>query len=516
MLFNSYLFIFLFLPVTLLIYFRLGVAGQVRAAIAWLVGASLFFYAWWNPVYLGLLLASLIFNYGFGTMLAGARDRPLAARQLLLTAGVAANLAVLSYFKYANFFLDSLNLLTGAQIEFVRVILPLGISFITFQKIAYLVDAHRGETRDYNFLHFCLFVTFFPQLIAGPIVHHREVIPQFGEPRIFRPSAENLSVGFTLFAFGLFKKVMIADNLALHATPVFNAAAHGTPLTLLEAWSGALAYTLQLYFDFSGYSDMAIGLARLFGVRLPINFFSPYKAVNIIDFWRRWHITLSRFLRDYLYIALGGNRQGAARRYLNLLITMLLGGLWHGAGWTFVFWGGLHGLYLIINHAWQALRRAAGFDPGHGTRAGRALARVITFVAVVVSWVFFRAENFDAALAMLGGMAGLNGVTLPVDYQPVLGGLAALGIGFGKPAYSGNWPWLLLCLGVVWFAPNTLELMRRYRPALRWFVAEPSRPVGRTWLVWRPNRVWMIITMMVLLVSLLNMAEVSEFLYFQF
>ena len=515
MLFNSYIFIFLFLPVTLLVFYRIGARGHFRVAIAWLVGASLFFYGWWNPAYLGLLLASLIFNYAFGMLLAGARSMGLARRRVLLTIGVGANLAVLGYFKYANFFLGGVNALTGAHMEFARVILPLGISFITFQKIAYLVDAHRGETREYDFLQFCLFVTFFPQLIAGPIVHHREVIPQFNETRLYRLNYENLAVGLTIFAIGLFKKVLIADSAALHATPVFDAAAHGAALTLLDAWSGALAYTLQLYFDFSGYSDMAIGLARLFGIRLPINFHSPYKAVNIIDFWRRWHITLSRFLRDYLYFALGGNRKGPVRRYANLLITMLLGGLWHGAGWTFVFWGGLHGLYLAINHAWQALRRRLGGDPARSTTAGRALARFVTFLAVVVAWVFFRAGNLDAALVLLRGMSGLSGVLLPAEYQPVLAVLAPSGIAFGKLAYSGAWPLLVVLLWVAWFAPNSMEILRRYRPALTNF-SGAMLMATRTPITWRANRLWMLLTAVLLLASILSMGEVSEFLYFQF
>jgi D-alanyl-lipoteichoic acid acyltransferase DltB (MBOAT superfamily) len=516
MLFNSYIFIFLFLPVTLLVFYRIGARGHFRIAIAWLVSASLFFYGWWNPAYLWLIFASLLFNYGFGMLLANAHARRLAHRRLLLAVGVGVNLAVLGYFKYFNFLLDSYNLVSGSHIEFVRIILPLGISFITFQKIAYLVDAHRGETREYDFLHFCLFVLFFPQLIAGPIVHHREVIPQFREARIYRLDYGNLAVGLTLFAFGLFKKVMIADSIALHATPVFDAAAHGAHLTLLEAWGGALAYTVQLYFDFSGYSDMAIGLARLFGVRLPVNFYSPYKAVNIIDFWRRWHITLSRFLREYLYIALGGNRKGARRRYANLLVTMLLGGLWHGAGWTFVFWGGLHGLYLVINHAWQALRRALGHDPARSTAAGRGLARLVTFLAVVFAWVFFRSESFDAALALLRGMAGLNGVLLPQGWQGALGMLAAHGVEFGRLAYSGGGLFLFVLLALAWFAPNSAEILRRYRPVLRRFPGGAPARRGRAWLAWRPNLLWLAVSAGLLLVSLTHMSRVSEFLYFQF
>ena len=295
--------------------------------------------------------------------------------------------------------------------------LPLGISFFTFQKIAYLVDAYRGEVRAGGFLSFALFVTFFPQLIAGPIVHHSEVIPQFGQKSTYRPNLDNLSMGIGIFVLGLAKKTVLADSIATYATPVFRAAQAGADPTLFEAWGGALAYTFQLYFDFSGYSDMAIGLALMFNIRLPINFNSPYKATNIIDFWRRWHITLSRFLRDYLYIPLGGNRHGVARRYANLMLTMLLGGLWHGAGWTFIVWGGLHGIFLVINHFWHALGVGSATTSGARPGSDGSAARTITFLAVMVAWVFFRAEDFDAATRILAGMAGLNGVQLPASYH---------------------------------------------------------------------------------------------------
>jgi len=264
-------------------------------------------------------------------------------------------------------------------------VLPLGISFFTFQKIALLADAYEGKIQSLNFLDYALFVLFFPQLIAGPIVHHSEAMSQFQTRGPVQASV--IAMGLTIFAIGLANKVLLADSLAVYATPQFDAAAAGAPLSFLAAWSGALAYTLQLYFDFSGYTDMAIGAALLFGVRLPLNFNSPYKARNIIDFWRRWHMTLSRFLRDYLYIPLGGNRHGKLSRYLNLFITMLFGGLWHGAGWTFIFWGALHGFYLAINHGWEALlaRFGAGdVNPGGARRLG---AQVVTFLAVVVGWV---------------------------------------------------------------------------------------------------------------------------------
>ncbi|MDY6896734.1 MAG: MBOAT family protein, partial [Cyanobacteriota bacterium] len=394
MLFNSLEFIFLFLPITLLAFFQIGKTGNYRFAIAFLVAASVLFYGWWNPPYLILLIFSLIFNYFIGSALSN-KFKIYFSKKLLLTLGIIVNLALIGYFKYANFFLSSVSGLVGKNFDIENIVLPLAISFFTFQQIAYLVDAYKGETKEYNFLDYCLFVTFFPQLIAGPIVHHKEVMPQFADKSTYRFNLENMAVGMTIFSMGLFKKVVFADNIAVYATPIFKAASEGVAPALFEAWIAALAYTLQLYFDFSGYSDMAIGIARMFGIKLPINFNSPYKAISISDFWRRWHITLSNFLRDYLYIPLGGSRKGEIRRNLNLLITMLLGGLWHGAGWTFVFWGGLHGTYLVINHQYRSLRKRLGHDLRNTNWLDRGFGWLITFVAVVIGWVFFRAESID-------------------------------------------------------------------------------------------------------------------------
>jgi alginate O-acetyltransferase complex protein AlgI len=424
MLFNSAEFIFMFLPVVLLVFYMIGSFGNHRVAISWLVGASLFFYGWWNPAYLGLMLGSILFNYAMGTVLVGGKGGPHA--RFMLAVGVACNLAILGYFKYANFFVDNFNVVSGSSYHLETIILPLAISFFTFQQITFLVDASRGETREYNFLHYSLFVTFFPQLIAGPIVHHREMLPQFAKDSIYRVNQSSLAIGLVIFFLGLFKKVVLADGVAAYATPVFDAAESGVVITFFEAWAGALAYTFQLYFDFSGYSDMAIGIARMFNINLPLNFYSPYKAVNIIEFWRRWHMTLSRFLRDYLYFPLGGNRKGQPRRYVNLMITMLLGGLWHGAGWTFVAWGFMHGVFLVINHAWHGVRRFFGSDPGSLGFTGRSVAWLITFLSVVVSWVMFRAESFESATNVLQGMAGMNGFVLPAQIAAIIPGLGKL------------------------------------------------------------------------------------------
>lgn len=354
MLFNSYTYILVFLPAALLVFHALRRMRLHRSSLLSLVVFSLVFYAWWNPVYLLLLVPLTLANFAIATRIARARDsQPTLARALMIS-GVTGNLGVLGYFKYANFFVDNVDRLLGLDWVLAAVVLPLGISFFTFQKIAFIVDSYRGKIDRYDLLEFALFVSFFPQLIAGPIVHHSEVLPQF---RQRSPALNELfPMGLTIFVMGLAKKVLLADNAARYATPAFDAAAAGDHLGMWGAWNGVLAYTAQLYFDFSGYTDMAIGAALLFGIRLPLNFASPYKAQSIIDFWRRWHMTLSRFLRDYLYVPLGGNRHGEARRYANLLATMVLGGLWHGAAWTFVFWGALHGAYLVVNHLWRAIR----------------------------------------------------------------------------------------------------------------------------------------------------------------
>jgi len=516
MLFNSYIFIFCFLPVVLLGFHLLGKYRDQRLALGWLVGASLFFYGWWNPPYLALILASIVLNYAIGRVLL---DRP---RQSVLVFGLLLNIALLGYFKYANFFIENIHMLGFDDMVLEQVVLPLAISFFTFQQIAYLCDAYKGETKDHSFLHYCLFVTFFPQLIAGPIVHHKEMLPQFLQKTTCRLSVDSLAIGLTIFFLGLFKKVVFADGCSEYATPIFNAADQGVALTFLEAWLGSLAYTFQLYFDFSGYSDMAIGLARMFGIVLPVNFFSPYKANNIIDFWRRWHITLSRFLKDYLYIPLGGNRRGATRRYINLMITMLLGGLWHGAGWTFVLWGALHGLYLIINHAWHALKsRVFGSQVTRSTVASRVLARGITFFAVVFAWVMFRSESLDGALVMYSAMLGGNGISLPVSLASQLGAfLDVSGVVFDGSFHNNivgdvrtGW-WLVLLLAVVsFYAPNTLEWMSQKNPALG---LNHFKIMGHRRLYWQPTALFSAIMSMVVVYSLMKIPGASEFLYFRF
>jgi alginate O-acetyltransferase complex protein AlgI len=499
MLFNSYAFLFAFLPVALAGYVLLG-RRSVTLAAGWLTLASLFFYGWWDARYLPLLLGSILFNYATGRAIAARAGRPAAGR--LLALGIGADLALLVVYKYSALFIDSANRLAGLGLPVPELILPLGISFFTFTQIAFLVDAWAGKVHETRLVHYALFVTYFPHLIAGPVLHHGEMMSQFEQARNYRLRLNNVLIGSSIFVFGLAKKVLLADNLAPLAGAVFEGDAHPG---LLTAWGGVLAYTFQLYFDFSGYSDMAIGLSRLFGVKLPLNFDSPYKAATISDFWRRWHMTLSRFLRDYLYIPLGGNKHGPVRRYANLMTTMLLGGLWHGAGWNFLLWGGLHGAYLCVQHAWSARFRLP-----------QPLAVALTFVAVVVAWVFFRATTLHGALDLLAGMAGLHGVALPEAVGRQIGGFApmltAAGIRFhpgGGEQFVTTWGWVTVAALIAFLCPNTQQIHARLRPAI-----ERVAPSGG--LRFRLSRRWAVGLGLASTVCVLSLSRPSEFLYFQF
>ena len=476
-------------------FYLIGSRGWHKLAVSWLVGASFFFYGWWNPPYVLLLLGSIIFNYAAGISLSEKQGRGT------LIIGVIANLGLLGYFKYSNFFIDNINLLMGSDIIFNQVILPLAISFFTFQQITYLLDSFRGEAREYSFLHYCLFVTFFPQLIAGPIVHHREMLPQFAKDALYKLNPENLSVGATIFVIGLFKKIVLADEIATYVSPVFEAAELNTTLTFVGAWGGALAYTFQLYFDFSGYSDMAIGIARMFGIVLPANFFSPYKATSIIEFWRRWHMTLSRFFRDYLYIPMGGNRKGSVNSMRNLIVTMLLGGLWHGASWTFVIWGGLHGVFLIINHGFRSFRRSLGHDLSKTNILGLGVSWVLTFSVIVFAWTIFRSESINGAHNMFQAMLGLKGLLFPefVDYQ-LLGALCFL-------------------LFVVCFMPSTQEFLLEYNPSLNIYTGKAETPRYHWVLQYRSSNLahnFLIVLMLFLVIFEMLFSEPAEFLYYNF
>lgn len=497
MLFHSLEFLFAFLPASVAVFFLLQRHISDQAALTWMIVASLFFYGWWNPAYVPLLLGSMTFNYAIGKALHGARTR----RTAIVTAGIACNLVLLGWYKYANFFVDSANAVAGADWTLGTIILPLGISFFTFEQISWLIEAYQKKTTDWKFLDYCVFLTNFPKLIAGPVIRAHEMLPQIADKDGRRICIEHISVGLTIFLIGLGKKVILADAMVPLVEPVFHASALGAHVTFWEAWAAALAYTLQIYFDFSGYTDMAIGAARMFGFVLPLNFCSPYKATDIGVFWARWHMSLSRFLREYVYFPLGGGRVTTWKRYRNLLLTMLLSGLWHGAGWTFVAWGGLHGIYLIVHQAWRdrrAGKRRTWWWP-------RAAGWALTFVAVMISWVLFRAESIASALRLLWSMSGLQGVS--VDTKTLV-------------LPPGTWidalPWIAALLLTALLLPNTQQIMRRFRPALD---ATDEPPGGLLQaLTWKPTALWALALACLALasVSCVILQRQTEFLYFQF
>jgi alginate O-acetyltransferase complex protein AlgI len=479
MLFNSYQFIFLFLPVTWTGYFLLGRFCDGRASVLWLALASLVFYSVSNWEFVALLLLSVGFNYVIGSLLVRVRLSPIP-RLAVLTTGVVVDLLVLGYFKYAGFIATNLNAAFSTQLT-LNILLPVGISFYTFTQVAFLVDAYRGQVARYGLPYYTLFVTYFPHLIAGPIIHHRDVIPQFERDDGKHPNPHLVLCGVIIFSIGLFKKTCLADGIQPFVAIAFGPEAP----SFYQAWIGALAYTFQLYFDFSGYSDMAIGISLMFGIFLPLNFNSPYKATSIIDFWRRWHMTLSQFLRDYLYIPLGGNRRGVVLRYVNLMITMVLGGLWHGAAWTFVAWGALHGAYLCINHAWNK----------YGPNIPRVLAgpayiaaAILTFLSVTIAWVIFRADDISSAATILSRMA--NPSHVPLTYREMLAAA-------------------LVCAHALlaWLAPNTQTIMG---------YDHQNRRVGEYPVLYQKRPAFIYLASAGLALGILGIRQHSEFIYFRF
>jgi D-alanyl-lipoteichoic acid acyltransferase DltB (MBOAT superfamily) len=456
----------------------LGRLGNL-APVIWLALASLAFYSVSNWQFVLLLLASIAFNYLIGLLLISKRLAP-TPRFAALTVGVAGDLLTLGYFKYAGFLAANLNAIFSTGFT-LNILLPVGISFYTFTQIAFLVDAYRGNVARYALPHYALFVTYFPHLIAGPILHHKDMIPQFERAESKRPDPHLILCGLIIFAIGLFKKTCLADGIQ----PLVSVAFGPIAPTFDQAWIGALAYTFQLYFDFSGYSDMAIGISLMFGIFLPLNFNSPYKALSIIDFWRRWHMTLSQFLRDYLYIPLGGNRHGRVLRYVNLMITMVLGGLWHGAAWTFVAWGALHGVYLCINHAWSNYgpKVAPRFKP-----LADIAAFVLTFLSVVVAWVFFRADSMASALSVLSRMADPTHIAF----------------GRGEMAQTA---FIIVYAAIAWFAPNTQTIMG---------YDHDNRTVGKGLHAWPMRPLFLYASATVLAFGILGIQQHSEFIYFRF
>ncbi len=542
MLFNSFGFLFAFLPLTLLGFYAIGRHSRAWA-FHWLIAASVFFYMWWRPFNVVIIAPSILVNYLLARALqrvATDEARRRTARWLLI-AGLAFNVAYLGYFKYRNFFLGSVNDVLGTQLILTQLILPLGISFITFQKIAFLIDVHAGRIERFTLRDYCLFVLFFPQLIAGPIVHYREMMPQFHAAPC-RFNGNDAAVGATLFAFGLFKKAFLADGIAPLVSALYGQAEHGAALSFIPAWLAALGFTLQIYFDFSGYSDMALGLGRFFGVRLPANFNSPLKASSIIDYWLHWHMTLTRFLTAYIYnpLALTLTRRRMAAGHPGLsgrsttlaaftsllmfptLVTMLVSGLWHGAGWLFVLWGLLHGLYLCVNHAWRFLAARLWPDRRRYQERMRGFGFVLTFLAVVAAMVLFRSPTLHAAGTIYAGMAGVHGVSLPAalfgHLGPLTGVLHHLHIGtdslWDLSTFARVLAWALLLLGIALLCPNTLQILALYEPALGTRGTALAGPWRR--LLWSPTLIWALGTAAVAAVAVAQLGGPSEFLYWQF
>ena len=502
MVFASHTFL-AFLVIVLAAYWLAG-RRDARLGKPVLIIASFVFYGFWIPAYLVLLITSILFNYAIVRIILGQSSPGL--RRALTAIGIALNLALIGFYKYAAFLVESFNWTWQTQFEVPDIILPIGISFFTFQQISLLVDAYKGKVVDLRFWDHVLFISFFPQLIAGPIVRQHDMLPQLAARRNWTLRADYVATGIALFAFGLFKKTVLIDPFVPYLDLVYLTAASGNAVGFLDGWAAGIGYGFQVYFDFSAYSDMAIGLGFMFGLRLPINFFSPYKAGSIREFWRRWHISLSRFLRDYLFIPLGGSHHGLLHTVAALMITMGLGGLWHGAGWTFVVWGLLHGGYLSCNHLWSAgvskwlpgardrLRRPPGL-----VKAVQALSIVITFLAVSFAWVFFRSADIDSAMRLAAAMFGFSGWHEVVHLT------------------RGIVPMFPLYLLIIWVMPNTMELFQATRAALH---VEEYRDDAVSplpgWLSFALSTRWAATTAVVFICAWFALSNLSPFIYFQF
>lgn len=470
MLFNSFEFIFLFLPIALLVYFLLNKFRLLELSKGWLVFASLFFYGFWAPKYVALILFSMIFNYCIGkTLNSFDKLKHKISNKVLAAFGITVNVLFLCYFKYADFFIANVNRFFNENFNLLHIVLPLAISFFTFQQIAYIVDSYQQKTKEYDFLNYCLFVTFFPQLIAGPIVHHAEMMPQFAKLRNKIFSNKNFAAGLFMFSLGLFKKVILADNFSIFVNECFNSV---DKMSIFESWLGAFGYSFQLYFDFSGYTDMAIGIALMANIKLPQNFNSPFKADSIQDFWRRWHMTLSRFLRDYIYFPLGGSRCSEIKTYFNLFLTFLIGGIWHGAGWTYVLWGILNGGALVIHRFYSKFKLKNIF----------VINWLVTFVFTVIAFVVFRAENISQAFKFIGTMfyvsnKDVSPFTMCVIQQDALAIIL-----------------VVLGLILIWLPYNSNQLLEKFKP----------------------SKLTLYVAGICFIISVLSLNKVSEFLYFQF
>jgi alginate O-acetyltransferase complex protein AlgI len=512
MLFNSAEYLFVFLPIVLLVFILLSTKKYAFAQIAWLLLTSAVFYASWDPIYLSLIVASILFNYLAGKWIESSDGN----NRIPLIAGICANVGILAYFKYAGFFVENLNVIGDWLIPVPEITLPLAISFFTFQQIAYLVDVSKSKCKAYSLHEYSLFVMFFPQLIAGPIVHHSEMMPQFSVRRGRNAVIPDITVGLSIIVIGLFKKVVMADSLGFWVDPIFHSASLGQAVSTLDAWVATLGFSFQIYFDFSGYSDIAIGSARLFGIRLPENFHSPYRAKSVIDVWKRWHITLSRFLQEYVYVSLGGNRRGKLWRYNNLMITMLIGGLWHGAAWTYVIWGGLHGLYLWINHSWRFFKIRLNIEQYCDHKIFTPFYIAITFLAWAIALVVFRSNDLASALNIITPVASLTNSNTFYILGSGVGenSLRSLLVAIGLSPNSYFPVYILLSSSafICWFLPNTQTYMARFKPVI---ISQKSEDQHFNF-EWKATKQQAVVMGVLASVALLSLSAVDEFIYFQF
>ncbi len=528
MLFNSYVFLFGFLPVVISVFFILQKLNfNKRYAIAWLILSSLFFYGWWNPPYVILLVSSVVINYFFGQLL----NRHKSSSILILS--ISFNLLLLGYFKYFNFFLENAAYFFDTSFNFTNIILPLAISFFTFQQIIYLLDSAKGLTEKYTFHEYALFVTFFPQLIAGPIVNHKNIMPQINDSSFGSFKVENLAVGISIFFIGLFKKVVIADTLSGYVGPVLDANEVGIQLTYIESWLGMIAYSFQLYFDFSGYSDMAVGLARIFGITLPVNFWSPFRSRNIAEFWRKWHITLSDFIKNYLYfpvsmkftrIAMYKRLNSGATFGLTVFIPMLyawgLAGLWHGAAWNFIIFGLMHGFYLITYQLWSQTSKPK-IQNKIFRFVGNGLSIALTYLCVVFSWVFFRTNSVESALSLTKTMIGFYGITLPESFRAFIPSFLSENnfIQYGSALQNGlltsnpeNLIYILFaCSFIIFYMPNIFEYFRFHHST-----KEKMHHESFIKIYWGHNIYSALVISFLAAVAIMYLQGESEFLYYQF
>ncbi len=484
MLFNSYIFILAFLPLCLFGYFFLNKLNKYNIAQAFLLGMSLWFYGYFNIFYLFIILASIFANFGLYKAIVKSSDRKKS--KLMMILGVSFNLLLLGVFKYTDFFISVTNSVFKTDLNLFNILLPLGISFFTFQQVSFIVDAYKGEIPDYGFLQYASFVAFFPQLIAGPIVTHDELVPQFNDRSKKRINPDNLASGLFMFTLGLSKKVLIADKFSEVVSYGYTAPER---LNSLGAWIIIVGYTFQIYFDFSGYCDMAIGLGKMFNIDIPINFNSPYKASDIAEFWDRWHMTLTRFFTKYLYIPLGGNRKGKIRTYINVFFVFLASGFWHGAGWTFILWGILHGILMVIT---RALKKPISKIPVF-------VKWPVTFLLINITWVFFRAPSISTALSVLKTAFSMNNTANdPVIFnafkiREISDLLSIIDLEERFPNIIMI-SFFAMCFAIIMFCPNSHSLLKKFKP----------------------NVFTLLLTVFLFIWSFLSISGVSTFLYFNF